>query len=134
MQIISILGQKGGSGKSSMALGLAVQAAMKGRSVAVVDLDPQTTAANWSDRGGQESPAVVSCQVSRLPSVLDTARNSGVKLAIVDTPGKSTGALITAAKVSRFASCRSSHNPLKSKRWITCGTYLSWQELRRLRS
>lgn len=102
MQIISTLGQKGGSGKSSMALGLAVQAAMKGRSVAVIDLDPQTTAANWSDRRGKDSPAVVSCQVSRLPSVLDTARNGGVDLAIVDTPGKSTDALIAAAKVAHF--------------------------------
>ena len=102
MQVLSILGQKGGSGKSNTSLGLAVQATRAGRSVAVVDLDPQTTAANWSDRRGQDSPAVVSCQVSRLQHVLDSAKKGGADLVIIDTPGKSTDALIAAAKVADY--------------------------------
>lgn len=102
MQVLSVIGQKGGSGKTTTSLGLAVQATLAGRVVAVVDLDPQTTASNWSDRRGKESPAVVSCQVSRLQHVLETAEKGGVDLAIIDTPGKSTDALIAAAKASDF--------------------------------
>src|SRR4051812_14326407 len=102
MQVLAIIGQKGGTGKTSIALGLAVSATLARRPVAVIDLDPQTTAANWSDRRGQETPAVVSCQVSRLPQVLGAADKEGAELAIIDTPGKSTDALIAAAKAADF--------------------------------
>lgn len=102
MNILAIIGQKGGNGKTTTSLGLAVAATLAGRDVAVVDLDPQTTAANWSDRRIKETPAVVSCQVSRLPQVLAAAAEGGADLAIIDTPGKSTDALIAAAKVANF--------------------------------
>ncbi len=101
MKIIAIIGQKGGSGKTTTALGLAVEAARKGRAVAVIDLDPQATATNWSDRREmKDAPAVVSCQVVRLRQVLDAAKAQGVKVAIIDTAGKSTDAAIAAAKVA----------------------------------
>jgi chromosome partitioning protein len=45
---------------------------------------------------------VVSCQVSRLPQVLKAAAGGGADLAIIDTPGKSTDALIAAAKAADF--------------------------------
>jgi chromosome partitioning protein len=102
MQILAIIGQKGGSGKTTTALGLAVAASQDGRSVIIIDLDPQATAANWSDRREKESPAVVSCQVSRLAQVLEAATKEGVQLAIIDTPGKSTDTAIAAAKVANF--------------------------------
>ena len=102
MQVIAIIGQKGGNGKSTLSLALAVEAHHAGRAVAVIDLDPQTTAANWSDRRGDEAPAVVSCQVSRLPQVLEAAAKGGAELAVIDTPGKLTDALIAAAKAADF--------------------------------
>jgi chromosome partitioning protein len=46
MFTISLVGQKGGTDKITAALGLAVQAARAARAVAVIDLDPQATAAN----------------------------------------------------------------------------------------
>lgn len=102
MNVLAVIGQKGGNGKTTTSLGLAVAAALAGRDVAVIDLDPQATAANWSDRRGADTPAVVSCQVSRLPQVLQAAANEGAQLAIIDTPGKSTDALIAAAKAADF--------------------------------
>jgi chromosome partitioning protein len=102
MRVLAVIGQKGGNGKTTATLGLAVAASLAGRNVAVIDLDPQTTAANWSDRRGRDTPAVVSCQVSRLPHVLEAAASGGADLAIVDTPGKNTDALIAAAKAADF--------------------------------
>jgi chromosome partitioning protein len=102
MQVLAVIGQKGGNGKTTTTLGLAVEAFRAGQAVAVIDLDPQSTAANWADRRGNEMPAVVSCQVSRLPQVLDAAAKGGADLAIIDTPGKSTDALIAAAKAADF--------------------------------
>jgi len=99
---LAILGEKGGGGKSTTALGLAVAFALAGKEVAVIDLDPQATAAKWSDRRGKDFPAVVSCQVSRLDKVLEAAENQGAQLAVIDTPGKSTDAAIAAAKVADF--------------------------------
>jgi chromosome partitioning protein len=100
MQTISILGQKGGTGKTTTALVLAVAATQAGRSVAVIDLDPQTTATNWRDRRESAAPSVVSCQVSRLRFVLDAARAEGADLAIIDTPAKSSEAGIEAARAA----------------------------------
>src|SRR4051812_40954786 len=100
MQIISILGQKGGTGKTTVSLAMAVAAMQDGRTVAVVDLDPQTTATNWQDRRETDNPTVISCQVSRLRFVLDAAAREGADLAIIDTPSKSSEAGIAAARAA----------------------------------
>jgi len=100
MQTIALVAQKGGTGKTTLALSLAVAAVQRGRTVAVVDLDPQASAANWADRRVLDVPAVVSAHVPRLQNVIDTARQNGVDLILIDTPGKSEQAALAAAKVA----------------------------------
>jgi chromosome partitioning protein len=102
MNTIAIVGQKGGTGKTTIAEALAVTASNSGYTVAVIDLDPQTTATNWRDRRKHEEPSVVSCQVARLRFVLDEARKNGVDLVILDTPGKNAEATIEAAKAANL--------------------------------
>jgi chromosome partitioning protein len=102
MKVLAIIGQKGGAGKTTTSLGLAVQAGIEGLKVRIVDLDPQATALNWSDRRSSELPSVLSSPVSRLTQALATADKDGFDLVVIDTPGKSTEAMIAASKVAHF--------------------------------
>ncbi|WP_346380558.1 AAA family ATPase [Acidithiobacillus sp.] len=100
MFTISLVGQKGGTGKTTVALGLAVAAARAGLETAIIDLDPQATATNWRDRREVESPAVVSAQASRLKQTLEAARAGGAQLVIIDTAGRNDDSALNAARHS----------------------------------
>jgi chromosome partitioning protein len=100
MFTISLLGQKGGSGKTTIAIGLAVAAARRGVETAIIDLDPQASASKWKDRRQDENPAVVSAQASRLKPVLETARSTGAQIVIIDTAGRKDDSAIAAARSS----------------------------------
>jgi chromosome partitioning protein len=98
MFTISLIGQKGGTGKTTMALGLAVAAFRAGKVVAVVDLDPQASAANWKDRRADDDPAVVSAQSSRLKQTLAAARDMGAEIVVIDTAGRNDDSALNAAR------------------------------------
>ena len=98
MITISLLGQKGGTGKTTVALGLAVAAFRAGKVVAVIDLDPQASAANWKDRRADDNPAVVSAQSSRLKQTLSAAEEMGAEIVIIDTAGRSDDSALNAAR------------------------------------
>lgn len=100
MRTIAIIGQKGGTGKTTTALGLAVCAELAGYSSAVLDLDPQANAANWKDRRQAEGPAVESIQPGRLRQTIKAADVNGAEFVFIDTPGKSDTAAIEAARVA----------------------------------
>lgn len=101
MKTIAIIGQKGGTGKTTLSTGLAVAASLAGFSSVIIDLDPQTNSANWKDRRqGDDGPAVVSIQVGRLRQTLEAARENGAAFVFLDTPGKSETAAIEAAKAA----------------------------------
>ena len=73
MKIVAIISQKGGAGKTTLAVHLATAAAA-GHSAAIVDLDPQGTAASWGDRRQADIPEVVSGQAARLAVLIEAAR------------------------------------------------------------
>ena len=80
MRTVAILSQKGGSGKTTLAVHLAVAAERAGKVAAVIDLDPQASAAEWKDGRQMDTPVVVSMPAARLTQALDAARGAGLTL------------------------------------------------------
>jgi chromosome partitioning protein len=100
MKTVAIVSQKGGAGKTTIAVHLAVAACRAGLTVAIIDLDPQATAASWADWRGGENPAVVAAPHSRLAVTLQEAARAGVDLAIIDSPPAADAAAVAAAKAA----------------------------------
>ncbi len=102
MHIVSFVTQKGGTGKSSLAVSLAVAAAECGSKVAVLDVDPQGTAGEWYKRRTAETPEVHSLSWTYLSSRLYTLSRQGYDLAIIDTPGADSHATSGAMREANF--------------------------------
>ena len=100
MKTIAIISQKGGAGKTTLALHLAVAAEQAGRPAAIIDLDPQASATGWGDHRGQDKPAVASAQAARLDQVLGAARKAGAALAQIDTAPHSENTALAAARAA----------------------------------
>ena len=76
MAAILVGGEKGGTGKSTVAINLAVEFAKTGQHVLLVDCDKQQTAADFAERRnvGEREPALIATSV----------RGSQVKTAVAD--------------------------------------------------
>ena len=102
MQILAITSQKGGVGKTTLTMNLAIAAAANGVPTIVFDLDPQASAMSWYDRrvanGHPDQPKVVSIQAVRLPHELKNAISDGYELAIIDTPPNVSGEAVHIAQ------------------------------------
>jgi chromosome partitioning protein len=100
VQTVAILSQKGGTGKTTLALHLAVAAEKNGDVAVVIDLDPQASAAGWKDSRNAETPAVVAAPPTRLPQLLEAAKQGGAQLILIDTAPHSGDASLAAAELA----------------------------------
>lgn len=85
MRSLAITNQKGGSGKSTLSVNLAVEATRRGERVLVLDTDPQASALAWASSREAPEPAVEAVETARVPIRLFRARREGVTLVIIDT-------------------------------------------------
>jgi chromosome partitioning protein len=99
MRSVAVLSEKGGAGKTTLSVHLAVAGQLAGFDSAIIDLDPQASAADWSDRRG-DPPEAVAIPPARLSHALDQLAKRGDRLAIIDTGRDSNNAGYTAAQAA----------------------------------
>src|SRR3954463_13616972 len=90
MKTLTLVTQKGGAGKTTLAASIAVAAAEAGERVVALDLDPQGSLAAWGDSREAEIPAVDRIaldQIAQLPQILAALKEQGFTLAVLDTAG-----------------------------------------------
>lgn len=86
MKTIVVTSQKGGSGKTTLAAHLAVEAERRGQSpVCLIDTDKQATLSLWHERREAETPQRLDVPISRLPAGVTTLATSGVRYCFIDT-------------------------------------------------
>lgn len=85
MLTIAVFSQKGGAGKSTLAMHLAV-AASRTMKVVLIDADPQATVATWAADRPRSKPLVARTDSASIARLLADARAEGYELAIVDCP------------------------------------------------
>jgi ATPases involved in chromosome partitioning len=85
MDVIALMSQKGGAGKSTLALHLAAEAAVSLHRILLLDLDPQGNLVGWAQRRGERPPDVEGVHPSSLARVLETARGEGYDRVFLDT-------------------------------------------------
>lgn len=109
MYTVVFLAQKGGVGKTTLAVTLAVQAELCGESAGVVDADPQATASGWSlararslaeGQKRKEIPVAAVPDAAALRRAVKDARADGFKWLFIDTPAGVSELPATAASLA----------------------------------
>jgi chromosome partitioning protein len=99
MKTLVILAQKGGSGKTTLAVHMAVCAARQKRRTALIDIDPQSSAFNWNEsRDEGRKLDAAKAEARQIPALLQQAKAGGIDLAIIDTAPHSDSAAAIAAQ------------------------------------
>lgn len=101
--IYAVISQKGGSGKTTLVVNLAVEAFLTGKRTLILDVDPQGSAATWGDLRDRPGPEVRICIANRLAREIGNAAQQGFECIVVDTAGHAADSMVTAARLSRLA-------------------------------
>ena len=96
MRVICLLAQKGGTGKTTLCLHLAVLANELGRDAVILDIDPQGSSSAWSRRRRAERPEVLRCGAQDLAEKLKDLEQQGRDLILLDTAPHSSHEAATA--------------------------------------
>ena len=104
--IVSVIGAKGGTGKTTSAVFLATYYARRGHKVTLIDLDPQGSATDWADRA-EDAEDLLPFEVEvgnakRLERVARRARGRRGELVVLDTPPGSPQVIDAAIEASDF--------------------------------
>jgi chromosome partitioning protein len=116
MRVITFVTQKGGAGKTTLAINCAVAAAQRRKRVLIIDLDGQASAEGWYQDREEEFPQLVRAESGDLLRALAKAGEAGFDFVLIDTPGKDDPATAAAIRVADFCiiPCRPTPVDLKA--------------------
>lgn len=100
MFILALVCSKGGAGKTTMAIHLAVEGHRRGLRTLLIDIDTQASAAKIMDRRGDDPPDVTTEAAGRLDKALEAAKTVGYDLVVVDTAPQADRAASQAARAA----------------------------------
>ncbi|MEH3121853.1 MAG: AAA family ATPase [Sphingomonas phyllosphaerae] len=100
MPTIAIISQKGGAGKTTLALHLAAAAQDAGAVSLIIDTDPQATASQWAAWRQDAPPEVIDSPPPRLAAKVRQAGEQGAKVIVIDTPPHADSAARAAVEVA----------------------------------
>jgi chromosome partitioning protein len=117
VQVIAFVTQKGGSGKTTLCLNLAVAGEAEGARCLIVDLDPQGTAEAWYQEREAPTPRLVRLEAADLPRALDAARRQGFDFVLLDTPGRDEPSVAAAIRSADYClvPCRPTPADMKAQ-------------------
>jgi chromosome partitioning protein len=105
LRIWSFIQQKGGVGKTTLCLNLAVGAEAKGERVLVVDLDQQGSAVFWAQTRGTNKPTVIDALPEKIPDILRAAPELGATLCMIDAPSRLDPVALAAIRAAEMIVC-----------------------------
>jgi len=85
MKTLGVIAQKGGTGKTTLSVHLAVQATRDGMRVLLLDMDPQASATAWWKRRRDDCPELIQAKGDALARILEQAKAQAYDLVIADT-------------------------------------------------
>jgi chromosome partitioning protein len=115
MQVVGVVSQKGGVGKTTVTQCLAIEALRQGMAAAIIDADPQKSASDWGaqrEQAGIDAPVIVTLGSRSLRSVVKELRDRGAAFVVIDTPPHSAPAINAALEVSTGAAMITRPNPM----------------------
>ncbi|MEM6858868.1 MAG: AAA family ATPase [Pseudomonadota bacterium] len=115
---LAIVSQKGGVGKTTLAIHLAAAAHERGETSLIIDADPQASACDWSSWRSGAAPEVIDTAPSRIKAKIDLACGQGATFITIDTPPHAENAAAAAVEVADLAliPCRPSAFDLAAMR------------------
>jgi chromosome partitioning protein len=102
MRIIAFVTQKGGSGKTTLCINLAVAGEAEGARCLILDLDPQGTAEAWYQDRDAASPRLARAAAVDLARALAAAERQGFTHVLIDTPGRDEPSVAAAIRAAAF--------------------------------
>lgn len=102
MNIVAFVTQKGGSGKTTLCVNLAVAAERQGARCLILDMDPQASAEAWYHDREAASPKLVKLTAAELDNAIVAARRQGFNHVFIDTPGRDEPSVAAAIRIADF--------------------------------
>lgn len=100
--VITVAAGKGGPGKSTTSLNVAVALAEQGHQVVILELDAQGSLEDWQERRGEREPEVPvqRLSASKLAQTVGVLRDAKVDFVVIDTPPSAQAIATVACQVA----------------------------------